>query len=57
MSFLAVTIPLSLLLGAVLLALVLREVRDGAFDDWEGPAQRMIFDDDRVPEREDDAAD
>jgi cbb3-type cytochrome oxidase maturation protein len=50
-SFLAITIPISLLLGAVFLALVVREVRSGGFDDLEGPAHRMIFDDDEVPER------
>lgn len=54
MSFLAITLPVSLLLGAVLLGIVIWEVRGGTFDDWEGPAQRMHFDDDRVPEREDD---
>jgi cbb3-type cytochrome oxidase maturation protein len=51
MSFLALTIPLSLLLAAVMLALVLRAVREGQFDDWEGPAYRHIYDDDEVPER------
>ena len=51
MSFLAITIPISLLLGAIFLALVIREVRTGGFDDVDGPAQRMIFDDDDVPER------
>jgi cbb3-type cytochrome oxidase maturation protein len=54
MSFLAITLPVSLLLGAVLLGIVIWEVRGGAFDDWEGPAHRMLFDDDRIPEREDD---
>ena len=51
MSFLAITIPISLLLGAIFLILVIREVRAGGFDDLEGPAERMIFDDDHVPER------
>lgn len=50
MSFLAITIPISLLLGAIFLVLVIREVRAGAFDDLEGPAHRMVFDDDEVPE-------
>jgi cbb3-type cytochrome oxidase maturation protein len=50
MSFLAITIPISLLLGAIFLALVIREVRSGGFDDMEGPAHRMLFDDDDVPE-------
>lgn len=52
MSFLLLTIPVSLLLGGLFLWIVIREVRSGGFDDWEGPAQRMVFDDDRVPERE-----
>ena len=34
------------------LAFVLRAVRDGSFDDLEGPAQRHILDDDSDPERE-----
>lgn len=50
MSFLAITIPASLLLAAVLLGLVVRAVRQGAFDDWEGPAQRHLDDDDACPE-------
>ena len=52
MSFLWVTVPVSLLLSATLLALVLRAVRRGEFDDWEGPAQRMLHDDDAAPELE-----
>jgi cbb3-type cytochrome oxidase maturation protein len=51
-SFLSITIPASLLLAAVLLALVVRAVREGAFDDWEGPAARHGRDDDECPERE-----
>lgn len=52
MSFLVLTIPVGLVLGAALLAFVLRAVRDGAFDDVEGAAQRHHLDDDRDPERE-----
>lgn len=52
MSFLAVTIPVSLLLAASLLFLVIRAVRQGDFDDWEGPAARHHYDDDSTPERE-----
>lgn len=52
MSTLAITIPASLLLAGVLLLLVLRAVRRGEFDDWEGPAARHFLDDDRSPERE-----
>ena len=50
MNFLVVTIPVSLLLAGILLALVIHAVRSGAFDDWEGPAQRMLHDDDSAPE-------
>lgn len=53
MSFLALTLPLSILLAGILLALVLLAVREGHYDDWEGPAWRHLYDDDRVPERED----
>ncbi|HVP30613.1 MAG TPA: cbb3-type cytochrome oxidase assembly protein CcoS [Myxococcota bacterium] len=52
MDVLAITIPATLLLAGVLVALVIRAVRRGEFDDLEGPAQRMILDDDRDPERE-----
>jgi cbb3-type cytochrome oxidase maturation protein len=51
-SFLAVTVPVSLALAALLLVLTLRAARRGDFDDWEGPALRHLFDDDRTPERE-----
>lgn len=52
MSFLAVTLPVSLLLAGLLLALVLRAAREGQFEDWEGPAFRHLYDDDHCPERE-----
>jgi cbb3-type cytochrome oxidase maturation protein len=52
MSILGITIPASLLLAGVLLWLVLRAVRRGDFDDWEGPAARHFLDDDTSPERE-----
>jgi len=49
-SFLSVTIPATLLLAVVLLVLVLRAARRGEFEDLEGPAARMLFDDDACPE-------
>lgn len=52
MSFLAVTIPISLVIAAALLFLVLRAAREGQFEDWEGPAARHLFDDDETPELE-----
>jgi cbb3-type cytochrome oxidase maturation protein len=50
MSSLLVTLPVSFLLSAALLWLVIRAVRSGSFDDWEGPAERHLYDDDRTPE-------
>jgi cbb3-type cytochrome oxidase maturation protein len=51
-SFLAITLPLSLLLAAALVGLVIHAARHGGFDDWEGPAWRHHFDDDRDPEHD-----
>ena len=51
MSFLGITIPATLLLSASLLWLVVRAARRGDFDDFEGPAERMLCDDDRCPEQ------
>jgi cbb3-type cytochrome oxidase maturation protein len=51
-SFLAITIPASLLLAAALLALVIRHVRAGDFDDLDAPATRLHHDDDATPELE-----
>jgi cbb3-type cytochrome oxidase maturation protein len=51
-STLAITIPATLLLAAVLLALVVRAARRGEFDDWEGPAFRHFLDADDCPERD-----
>jgi len=55
-SFLLVTIPVSLLLAACLLGLVIHAVRTGGFDDWDGPAMRMLEDDDSQPELDPDDA-
>ena len=54
MSFLWITIPVSLLVAGTLLALVLRAAGRGDFDDWEGPAARHFLDDDHAPEVEED---
>ena len=54
MSFLGITIPATLLFSSVLVLLVVRVVRRGEFVVIEGPAQRLVFDDDRCPERPDD---
>ena len=50
MSSLFVTIPVTLLAAGILLVLVIRSVRAGDFDDWEGPAARLHHDNDECPE-------
>lgn len=52
MSFLWITIPVSLLIAGTLLGLVIRAVLRGDFDDWEGPSARHMLDDDAAPEVE-----
>jgi len=47
-----ITIPATLLLAGSLVALVVRAARRGDYDDWEGPAVRMLADDDSAPEIE-----
>jgi cbb3-type cytochrome oxidase maturation protein len=51
-SSLWITLPATLCLAGALVALVLRAARRGDYDDWEGPAARMLYDDDSTPERE-----
>ena len=50
MSFLVITIPVTLLVASTLLFLVVRAARRGEFEDPEAPATRMLFDDDHCPE-------
>jgi cbb3-type cytochrome oxidase maturation protein len=52
MSSLVLTVPITLLLAAALVALVVRAALRGEFDDWEGPAARALLDDDTTPELE-----
>ena len=52
MTSLWLTLPLTLLLAGVLVALVVRAALRGEYDDWEGPAARMLDDDDSRPESE-----
>jgi cbb3-type cytochrome oxidase maturation protein len=51
MSSLAITVPATLLLAGILLFLVVRAAQRGEFEDSEGPAERMLCDDDRCPEQ------
>ena len=57
MTSLWITIPATLLLAATLVAPVVRAARRGEYDDWEGPAARMLHDDDSKPEFEGDGPD
>jgi len=46
MDALMLLVPLSLLLGAVALGLFLWALRSGQFEDLDGAARRILFDDD-----------
>lgn len=52
MDSLWITLPCTLLLAGTLVALVVRAARRGDYEDWEGPAARLLHDDDSLPERE-----
>jgi nitrogen fixation-related uncharacterized protein len=54
-SFLWITVPITLLIAGTLLGMVIRAVLRGDFDDWEGPSARHALDDDRAPEIEADS--
>jgi len=49
MEILYLLIPLSLVLVFVLAAVFWWSLRNGQFDDLEGPAYRILMDDDRPP--------
>ncbi len=53
MDILFLLIPLSLVLVAVIVGAVLWAVKSGQFDDLEGPAHRIVLDDDDNPRRDD----
>jgi cbb3-type cytochrome oxidase maturation protein len=40
-------LPIAIILGLVGLALMIWAVRNGQFDDMEGPKHRILFDDDQ----------
>ena len=48
MNILFLLIPISLLLLGLILWILLWAVRSGQFDDLEGPAHRILMDEDRV---------
>ena len=49
MEVLYLLIPLSLLLVGLIVWIFLWAIRSGQFDDLEGPAHRILMDDDDVP--------
>ncbi|MBS0319148.1 MAG: cbb3-type cytochrome oxidase assembly protein CcoS [Proteobacteria bacterium] len=49
MDILYLLIPLSLVLAVLIGAAFAWSVRNGQFDDLEGPAHRILADDDNVP--------
>lgn len=56
MNTIYLLLPVALLLGLVGLILMIWAVRNGQFDDLEGPAHRMLYDDDQsmIPKKPDD---
>jgi cbb3-type cytochrome oxidase maturation protein len=51
MSVLAYLIPIALFLGLLGLAAFVWAMRGGQFDDLDGAAERILFDDDEPPGR------
>ena len=51
MEVLYLLIPLSLVLVGVIIWIFLWAIRSGQFDDMEGPAHRILMDDDDIPDR------
>jgi cbb3-type cytochrome oxidase maturation protein len=49
MEVLYLLIPLSLVLVGVIVWIFLWAIRSGQFDDMEGPAYRILMDDDDIP--------
>ena len=48
MNILFLLIPISLVLLGLIVWIFLWAIRDGQFDDLEGPAHRILMDEDRV---------
>jgi cbb3-type cytochrome oxidase maturation protein len=49
MEILMLLIPMSVVLAALIAGVFWWSVRSGQFDDLEGPAHRILADDDRAP--------
>jgi cbb3-type cytochrome oxidase maturation protein len=52
MEIIYLLIPISLILLGGIVWILLWAVRDGQFDDLEGPAQRILMDEDKVVVRD-----
>lgn len=51
MSVLAYLIPVSITLGAVALVAFLWSLRSGQYQDLDGAAERIVYDDEDAPDR------
>jgi len=56
MEIIYLLIPISLLLLGLIVWILLWAVRSGQYDDMEGPAHRILMDEDQVVERDDEQA-
>jgi cbb3-type cytochrome oxidase maturation protein len=52
MEIIYLLIPVSLLLLGLIVWILLWAVRNGQYDDLEGPAHRILMDEDRIVDRE-----
>ena len=56
MEIIFLLIPVSLVLLALIVWILMWAVRSGQYDDLEGPAHRILMDEDKVVDKEDEAA-
>ena len=56
MEIIYLLIPISLVLLGLIVWILMWAVRDGQYDDLEGPAHRILMDEDRVVEAESEQA-
>ena len=56
MEIIYLLIPVSLLLLALIVWILMWAVRSGQYDDLEGPAHRILMDEDKVVDKEDEEA-
>jgi len=54
MEILYLLVPLAVILAGVIVWAFLWSIRSGQFDDLEGPAHRILMDEDEPPRRESD---